>query len=414
MGLSGTFIPSSNKLFKLNWASGGGDLNQRDFVGPEYSIFVGDLGPEVHDNLLLITFQSRYASCRSAKVVTDPMTGLSRGYGFVRFGEEHEQQRSMVEMQGVYCGARSMRISVATPKGRFGAGYGSWIVGGAQQASANWQAPGSPMFTDPNNTTVFVGGLTGAFVSEEELAEHFASWGPIVYVKIPPGKGCGFVSFVHRHSAEQAIGHLNGTMLAGNRIRLSWGRSNASLAGIIPNGSVMTSWKEMAMNSPHPYSVSAPVSPVSSPDHLMKGGNPSIYSTTPSLDRSNRSTPVHYQQQQHHTHPVSHTPQNMHYQNNSQQHQSSMMTNSVALLRENLDESYNELEDFIWKKGSSFYSTDHQPSNTQQSNNNVQHLNDNDNQSSRPSSRTSASSGNGGTHSYPAGFATPSSTDSAH
>lgn len=51
--------------------------------------------------------------------MTDAMTGQSRGYGFVRFSEESDQQRALIEMQGVYCGNRPMRISTATPKTRY-------------------------------------------------------------------------------------------------------------------------------------------------------------------------------------------------------------------------------------------------------------------------------------------------------
>lgn len=51
--------------------------------------------------------------------MTDATTGQSRGYGFVRFSDEGDQQRALLEMQGVYCGNRPMRISTATPKTRF-------------------------------------------------------------------------------------------------------------------------------------------------------------------------------------------------------------------------------------------------------------------------------------------------------
>ena len=194
----------------------------RDYAGPEYSIFVGDLGPEVNDHLLYSTFAQHYATCRTAKVVTDPATGLSRGYGFVRFTEESEQQRAMLEMQGQLCGSRQMRISAATPKNRMEGG--NWaFTGGNQQ----WAASQQFVYHDPNNTTVFVGGLVNGYTSEEDLMRAFGPFGPISYVKIPPGKGCGFVSFVHRQSAEQAITHLNGAMIGPNRIRLSWGRSSA-------------------------------------------------------------------------------------------------------------------------------------------------------------------------------------------
>lgn len=86
--------------------------------GPEYSIFVGDLGPEVNEYVLVSLFQARFPSCKSAKIMTDAMSGQSRGYGFVRFSDENDQQRALVEMQGVYCGNRPMRISTATPKNR--------------------------------------------------------------------------------------------------------------------------------------------------------------------------------------------------------------------------------------------------------------------------------------------------------
>lgn len=91
-----------------------------DDRGPEFSIFVGDLGPEVTEYVLVALFQARYASCKSAKIMTDANTGQSRGYGFVRFTDEGDQQRALQDMQGVYCGNRPMRISTATPKSRYG------------------------------------------------------------------------------------------------------------------------------------------------------------------------------------------------------------------------------------------------------------------------------------------------------
>lgn len=94
-------------------------LPRSDDRGPEYSIFVGDLGPEVNEYVLVSLFQARFPSCKSAKIMTDAMSGQSRGYGFVRFSDENDQQRALVEMQGVYCGNRPMRISTATPKNRY-------------------------------------------------------------------------------------------------------------------------------------------------------------------------------------------------------------------------------------------------------------------------------------------------------
>ncbi|KAG5725798.1 Protein NAM8, partial [Termitomyces sp. T112] len=57
-----------------------------------------------------------FLSCKSAKIMLDPVTGVSRGYGFVRFTDEADQQRALIEMHGLYCLSRPMRISPATAK----------------------------------------------------------------------------------------------------------------------------------------------------------------------------------------------------------------------------------------------------------------------------------------------------------
>lgn len=262
--LNGSMIPNSQRPFKLNWASGGGLADRRyiynhsapparplsnqgssrDDRGPEYSIFVGDLGPEVNEYVLVSLFQGRFPSCKSAKIMSDPISGMSRGYGFVRFADEGDQQRALSEMQGVYCGNRPMRISTATPKnkGAGGGGPGGMNMPGAgpmgmysmNAPPMNYYGAPQPMnqFTDPNNTTVFVGGLSG-YVTEDELRSFFQGFGEITYVKIPPGKGCGFVQFVQRHAAEMAINQMQGYPIGNSRVRLSWGRSqnNSGPAG---------------------------------------------------------------------------------------------------------------------------------------------------------------------------------------
>jgi len=94
--------------------------------------------------------------------------------------------------------------------------------------------PGSSA-NDPNNTKVFVGGLA-SHVTEDELREHFSPIGEIVYVKIPIGKGCGFVHYATRALAEKAIATLNGTNLGGSPIRLSWARSASDKQRPLPTG----------------------------------------------------------------------------------------------------------------------------------------------------------------------------------
>jgi hypothetical protein len=116
-GVNGTAtpMPNSSKPFVLNWASSvpspassttpfpyGGAFNsgtQQQPYQKEYSIFVGDLAPETSNSDLVAVFRNPvlglrndrepkfirpFLSCKSAKIMLDPITGVSRGYGFVR------------------------------------------------------------------------------------------------------------------------------------------------------------------------------------------------------------------------------------------------------------------------------------------------------------------------------------------
>ncbi|XP_027926121.1 polyadenylate-binding protein RBP47B'-like [Vigna unguiculata] len=227
---NGMQMPGTEQTFRLNWASFGIGERRPD-AGPEHSIFVGDLAPDVTDYLLQETFRVHYHSVRGAKVVTDPNTGRSKGYGFVKFSDENERNRAMTEMNGVYCSTRAMRISAATPK-KTTAGYAAPAPAPVPKPVYQIPAYTAPVQAQPpeydaNNTTIFVGSLD-LNVSEEELKQNFLQFGEIVSVKIPPGKGCGFVQFGTRQSAEEAIQKMQGKMIDQQVVRISWGRTLAA------------------------------------------------------------------------------------------------------------------------------------------------------------------------------------------
>ncbi|KAJ6328157.1 hypothetical protein OIU77_009949 [Salix suchowensis] len=184
----GILMPNTEQPFRLNWA----------------------------------TFSTaNIPSVKAAKVVFDANTGRSKGYGFVRFGDDGERTQAMTEMNGVYCSSRPMRIGAATP--RKSSGYqqqGGYASNGA--SAQGFQSDG-----DSNNTTIFVGGLDPN-VTDEDLKQPFSQYGEIVSVKIPVGKGCGFVQFANRNNAEEALQKLNGTAIGKQTVRLSWGRNPAN------------------------------------------------------------------------------------------------------------------------------------------------------------------------------------------
>ncbi|KAF2317745.1 hypothetical protein GH714_039738 [Hevea brasiliensis] len=171
---NGTQMPETEQTFRLNWASFGIGERLPD-AGPEHSTFVGDLAPDVTDYLLQETFQANYPSVRGAKVVTDPSAGRSKGYGFVKLGDENERNCAMTEMNGIYWSTRPMRISAATPKK---------AIGYQQQYAAAKALYPAPAYTTPvqvvpadsdiTNTTIFVGNLDPN-ATEEELRQYLCS-----------------------------------------------------------------------------------------------------------------------------------------------------------------------------------------------------------------------------------------------
>lgn len=114
--VNATDIPGSKpaKRFRLNRSQAGKNWD----IGPSYSVFVGDLDPGVTDDKLEDFFAKRYRSVKGAKIMYEE-GGISRGYGFVRFSDETEKKRAMLEMQGAKgLGNKSIRVSEATPKGK--------------------------------------------------------------------------------------------------------------------------------------------------------------------------------------------------------------------------------------------------------------------------------------------------------
>ncbi|KAM4538801.1 tRNA selenocysteine 1-associated protein 1-like [Odontesthes bonariensis] len=108
--INGKALPGANPptRFKLNRATFG-----KQDTGQMYSLFVGDLTPEVDDGMLYEFFYNRYPSCRGGKVVLDSM-GNSKGCGFVQFPDERLQKRALDECQGaVGLGGKPLRLSLA-------------------------------------------------------------------------------------------------------------------------------------------------------------------------------------------------------------------------------------------------------------------------------------------------------------
>lgn len=127
--------------------------------------------------------------------------------------------QAIATMNGVYCTSRPMRVSAATTKRN--------SLQSQSISDTLAMAPALNSSEDASNTTVFVGGIDQT-VTEDQLKAHFSHVGEVVFVKIPPGRGCAFIQFANHYQALSVIQTMNGTQIGPNKVRLGWGKAPGS------------------------------------------------------------------------------------------------------------------------------------------------------------------------------------------
>ena len=110
--LQGKYMPNaSNKTFQLNHAS----FNDRKKEN-EHSLYVCDLNHNVTSDKLISFFKTKYKSVIGSKIIVDPKTKVSKGYGFVAFSDEKEKEKAMIEMNGKLLNDRAIKTGNAWHK----------------------------------------------------------------------------------------------------------------------------------------------------------------------------------------------------------------------------------------------------------------------------------------------------------
>lgn len=111
--LNGKPMPSTSnkKTFKLNWASYSSSRSAP--AANEYSIYVCELEQSVNEDMLKEYFLQNYPSVIGAKIIVDPSTKISKGYGFVKFSDYNESQRAISEMNGRSINGKPMKTNKA-------------------------------------------------------------------------------------------------------------------------------------------------------------------------------------------------------------------------------------------------------------------------------------------------------------
>lgn len=238
---NGAQIPGHpSKTLRLNWSSSSHNNSQES---GEISVFVGDLAPNVTEADLFEAFIARYASTSHVKVVYDPVTGVSKGYAFVKFGNREDQQRALQEMTGTFVKGRAIRVGSAghqaqrnrggpitdnkfrrltgTPPSTRSPKFN--IITASQFMFPTQQIPPLNCFTDPNNTTILLKGLSPS-VGEKELRASLQPFGQVVYAKMLVDKRCAVAQYVDRMAAETALRKLQGFRIKDSKITVSWSK----------------------------------------------------------------------------------------------------------------------------------------------------------------------------------------------
>ncbi|KAH8926776.1 RNA-binding domain-containing protein [Atractiella rhizophila] len=226
---------------RVNWAYQ--NQTAKEDLTNHFHVFVGDLSPEVNDEVLHKAF-SAFPSLSDARVMWDMNTGKSRGYGFLAFRDKADAEQGIATMNGEWLGSRAIRVNWANQKnqgGPTGAGPGMPMGGGGGGAmpgvptgpragAAPMQSYAQPSYDQGagagpafNNTTIYVGNLV-PYTTQNDLIPLFQGYGYIVEIRMQSDRGFAFVKLDSHENAANAIVSLNGTMVHNRPLKCSWGR----------------------------------------------------------------------------------------------------------------------------------------------------------------------------------------------
>lgn len=79
------------------------------------NIYVGNLNYDVTDTMLKETF-SNFGEVSEASVISDRVTGRSKGFGFVEMPDRDEAQAAMTALNGSELMGRSLKVNEAKPR----------------------------------------------------------------------------------------------------------------------------------------------------------------------------------------------------------------------------------------------------------------------------------------------------------
>ncbi|KAH9947986.1 hypothetical protein B0H21DRAFT_778225 [Amylocystis lapponica] len=219
---------------RVNWAYQG-QQNKED-TSNHFHVFVGDLSPEVNDEVLAKAF-SAFGTLSDARVMWDMNSGKSRGYGFLAFRDKTDAEQAIATMNGEWLGSRAIRVNWANQKTQGAPAPSAMPNNRAGGMGGPLSYESVVQQTPAYNTTVYVGNLV-PYCTQADLIPLFQSIGYLSEIRMQADRGFAFVKLdTHEHAA-MAIVQLQGQMVHGRPIKCSWGKDRADGGGALSTGSM--------------------------------------------------------------------------------------------------------------------------------------------------------------------------------
>ncbi|KAG1210543.1 hypothetical protein G6F35_010584 [Rhizopus arrhizus] len=205
-----------NYEIRANWAQPSSSVQQtiKEDTTHHFHIFVGDLAPEITNETLAQAF-SVFGTMSEAHVMWDPISGKSRGFGFVAFRDKADAEKAIATMNGEWLGTRPVRCNWATQKGQ----TAMPMPQPGQQLPYEIVVQQTPAYV----TSIYVGNIP-PHVSQNDLVQQFQRFGFVTEVKFQADRGFAFVKMDTHENAANAIVHLQNMIIHGNITKLSWGK----------------------------------------------------------------------------------------------------------------------------------------------------------------------------------------------
>lgn len=195
------------------------------------SLFVRSLPPSATDESLT-DFFSQHFPVKSAVVVKDPATKLSRGYGFVVLTDTQDATDAKEKLHGQKFDGRVINIEIAKHRERKSAAHDT----GRDEREAALREERKP-------PKLIVRNLPWSIKKPDQLAALFRSYGKIYYSDLPQNKGklagFGFVT-MRRKGAERALEAINGKIVDGRTLAVDWAVSKQEWTNLQQNSDAKT------------------------------------------------------------------------------------------------------------------------------------------------------------------------------